>query len=183
MLSLGRIAGRLSKTNTEEYENVTYDIKSRIRSELSSAEDGGKLTAAIYAAGNTYDEDFIDPISDCFKSDTPMVRSAAAQSLALYKDENVETILTDELTRDDNINVRTSIVKAMHGRHVTDESIEKICEEIQIEDNDIVRGEMYRFLMKNRKRAGVRDTLRKMQKTERSLENRRIISRALASRK
>ncbi len=183
LLSLGRISRRMLEDKSEENKQMASEIKSRIESELSSVNDVSSRCAMIRAAANTGDSEFIEPISDCFQSDIPAIRSAAAHSLTGYSGDEIDSILAHELGKDDNPGVRSSLVASMRNRNAGDESVEKICEEIQHEENDIVRGEMYRFLLKYRKRHGVKETLQKMQKTENTMENRRLISRALATRK
>ncbi|MBN2041773.1 MAG: HEAT repeat domain-containing protein [Spirochaetes bacterium] len=184
ILSLGRIASQTFTGKRNENANTTLNqIKNKINEELSNAEEPGQLTAAIYAAANTGDNEFIEPIKNFLKSEKPVVRSAAASSLAVMRSPGIDQSLADMLETEGNVNVRTSIVRGLYGRKVSDEAVQKVCKELKYEDNDIVRGEIYRFLLKNRKKDGVKETLREMQKYETSFENKHLISRALASRK
>lgn len=183
LLSLSRIAGAMSHGKSREDAAVVFEIKKKIEAEFSNAADPGHLSTVIYAAGNTGDKNFIGPISDCFQSEASVVRSAVAQSLSLINDKKIDSILAGQLKIEGEISVKSNIVKSLYDMKTSDKAVETVCEKIQNEENEIVRGEMYRFLLKNRKRSGVMDVLRKMMVSESSMENRDIISRALATRK
>lgn len=183
LLSLGRISRRMSKNETDEDRHKAEEIKTEIQSELSTVNDVSSRCAMIRAAANTGDRNFVIPIIDCFNSYIPAIRSSAAHSLSGYSGDDIDSVLAEELSNEEDPNVRTSLINAMHNRNANYESVEKICHEIQFEENDIVRGEMYRFLLKYRKRPGVKETLLKLQKTEHIMANKRLISRALSTKK
>ena len=182
IISLGRISRTLSQSKNQDDVKTVKEINNKISAEFIKPGDTGLLTSVIYAAGNTGDKDFIDRISGYLQHQTPLVRSAAAQSLSLFNDEGIDRLLTDKLKLENDIAVRTNIVKSLYDLKVSDESLETVCDRIQSEQNDIVKGEMYLFLIKNRDRPGIKDVLGKMLMKERSLENRDMISRAILSK-
>ncbi|MCP4129848.1 MAG: HEAT repeat domain-containing protein [bacterium] len=179
ILSLGSIAGTLEKNPNEAGEDRSREIKQRIDTGLSSEENLNKRIALIYAAGNTGDTSFVEPISSFFNAENPNVRSTAAASLTHLKNEEVDTILCDQLTKEENINVRGSLVTALYKREPTEQSVGMVLEQVAVEENDIVRGGMYRYLLKNRNKPGVKEALVELKKTERAMEHRRLINRAL----
>ncbi len=182
IISLGRIARTLSQSKNQDDVKNVKEIKNKISDEFFTPGDTGLLTSVIYAAGNTGDKYFIDRISGYLQHQTPAVRSAAAQSLSLFNDEGIDILLADRLKSESDIAVRTNIVKSLYDLKVSDESVKTVCDRIQIEQNDIVKGEMYLFLIKNREMPGIKDLLCKMLAGERSMENRDMISRAILSK-
>lgn len=181
VLSLGRIAR--STGASEQGAEIAGAIVAKLDEQLGSVEEPGRLSSVMYAAANSGDERFVEPLSALLESDNPRNRSAAAQALGVFPGEDVDATVAGRLDAEADPGVRVSIMKALGGRDVADLAVAEVCEQIAQEENDIVRGEMYRFLMRNRKRPGVRGTLQQMSALETSLENKRIISRALASRK
>jgi hypothetical protein len=183
MLSMGRITRNLSNSKSAADTNIVNEIKGKIKTGFSTAKDPGQITTMIYAAANTGDKSYIDPITHCFQSQESSVRAAAARSLPLFNDKKIDSILTDQLDTENNVNVKTAIVKSLYDLNASDKAVETVCEKVQSEENEMVRGDMYRFLAKNRNRSGVREVLEKMLTSDNTMENRNIISRALFSNK
>lgn len=183
MLSLGRITRNLSYNKNADDEKIVEEIKGKIKSEFSSLKDPGQTGTVIYAAANTGDNNFIDSITYCFQSPASSVRAATARSLPLFNDEKIDSILIDQLKIENDVNVKMAIVKSLYVIKASDKAVETVCGKMQSEENEMVRSDMYRFLLKNRSRAGVKDILGKMLVRENSIENRNIISRALFSKK
>ncbi len=183
VLSLGAMAKNLENDVNEEYREISHDIKNRISADLESNPELNIKVALLHAAGNTADRGMIEYITSNFEDDNPRVRSAAVTSLKYMEDREVNEILSEELDREDNINVRNAIVTTMYSKLADEESVAKVIDNIPIEENDIVRGQMYRYLLKNRDLPGVKDALRGMLKNERVMEHRRIIHTAISTSK
>jgi hypothetical protein len=183
VLSLGSIACSLGHSNDNSVQMQSSVIKQRLESDLKSVQDTRMRVALIHAAGNTGDGDFIKPLSSFLKDESPNVRSSAVSALANFTDGDVDGILSEKLKSEENISVRGSIVSSLEQRKPVQETVSTVLEQIGSEDNDIVRGEMYRYLAKNRDFPGVRDKLVSLKNTESSLEHRKTIIRALNSGK
>ncbi len=183
LLSLGSIAKNPENRNNAEYKNISEIIKNRIAADLADEDDLNTTVALLHAAGNTADESFIEPISRFLNDENPRIRTAAVTSMAYMDDEKVTKVLIDILDDESNVNVRNAVVAAMYRKLPSPEAIEKIMEMLPDEENDIVRGRMYRYLLKNREFRGVKEQLRKMLRSERVMENRRIIYNALYTNK
>lgn len=183
LLSLGRIAGTMSYSTKPDDRTAVNMIKDEIRSGFSKSKEPGQLNSVMYAAANTGDKAFIDPILNCFDSPIPSVRSASAQSLSLFNNEETGKILSDKLETENDIGVRSSIVKSLYNMKVSDKTVDLICAQVQNEQNEIVRGEMYRFLLKNRRRSGAKKTMEEMLIVENSFENRDLLIRAITTKK
>jgi HEAT repeat protein len=183
VLSLGALAKELGHSPAPGYRETSRSIKDKIASDLASDQDLNTKVALLHAAGNTADKDLVAGITSYFNDDNPRVRSAAVNSLVYMDDSVVNKILTKELDSQDDINVRNSIVTTMYRKEATEESVDTIIEKIPNEENDIVRGEMYRYLLKNRDLPEVKDALKIMLEKERSAEHRKIIRTALSTKK
>lgn len=183
VLALGSMAKNLENSAEEKYINNSKIIKKRIGADLESKKDLNTTVALIHAAGNTADSDMIDDIVPFFEDSNPRVRSAAVSSLVFMDDKKVNDVLTKELDTESDVNVRTSIVDTMYRKKATDDTVASIIEKIPSEDNDIVRGSMYQYLLKNRDMPGVKDALSEMLTAEKSAEHRKIISKALHTKK
>lgn len=183
VLALGSMAKNLENSENEEYSGLSKSIKHRISADLETKKDLNTTVALLHAAGNTADEDMLEDISPYFEDNNPRVRSVAISSLTNMDDSKVYDILTEKLDSENDINVRETIVNIMYRKEPTEETIKSVIDKIPSEENDIVRGSMYRYLMKNREMPGVKDALSEMLKAETSAEHRKIISRALYSKK
>lgn len=183
VLSLGAMAKNLESSERRNYRAISEEIKGRISSDLAGNPDLNTKVALLHAAGNTADEEMVRDIRSYFNDDNPRVRSAAVNSLAYMDDGTVNEILTEELDYQDNVNVRNSIVTTMYRKEAGEDAVNKIIGLAPSEENDIVRGEMYRYLLKNRDMPGVKEALKGMLEKERSAEHRKIIRTALSTKK
>ncbi|MDY6969715.1 MAG: HEAT repeat domain-containing protein [Spirochaetota bacterium] len=183
VLSLGAMTKNLNNSSSIHYKEKSREIKKLIASELQSDHDINTKAALLHSAGNTADKELIEDICTYFNDKNPRVRSAAVTSLIYMEDNEVNERLSKELFREENANVRNAIVVTMHRKEATEGSVESILEELPSEENDIVRGQMYRYLLKNRNFPGVKDALRRMLINETSHEHRKLIHTALSTRK
>lgn len=183
ILSLGSISKTFNKSESDEDRELSDDIKKRIGADLKSVTDMGRQVALLHAACNTGDNSFIDPVSSFLSNDNPNIRSSAAASLSRLPSEKVDEILCEQLVSEKNINVRGSVVTALEQREPTEQAVKTVLGQIGNEENEIVRGEMYNYLMKNREKPEVKEKLVELKKTESSLACRKIITRALISNK
>ncbi len=183
ILSLGSISKTFGRSESEKDRDLSDEIKERIGADLKSVSDMNRQVALLHAACNTGDDAFIEPVSSFFSNDNPNIRSSAASSLAHLPSGKVDDILCAQLNSEKDINVRGSLVSALEQREPTDQSVGTVLNQIGNEENEIVRGEMYNYLLKNREKPGVREKLAELKKTESSLACRLIINRALNSKK
>jgi len=183
ILSLGSISKTFSGSEEDRDKELSEEIVNRIKADLQSVTDTGRQAALLHAACNTGDNDFIKPVSSFFSNENPNIRSSAAASISRLPSEEVDQILCEQLNSETDINVRGSIVTALTNREPTDESVKTVIEQVGREDNEIVRGSMYNYLMKNRDNPGVKEKLLELKKTESSLACRKIINRALNTKK
>ncbi len=183
ILSLGAIAKNLEASTSRDYRDISYEIKEKISSDLSGSPELNTKVALLHAAGNTADEDLVDDITGHFSDSNPRVRSAAVNSLAYMDDAVVNDLLIIELDNESNINVRNSMIRTMYRKEASEETVGKIIELAPLEENEMVRGEMYRYLLKNREFPGVKTALKNMLKNEKSYEHKKIIRTALSTKK
>ncbi len=183
VLALGSQAGGLAHSPVPAYRETSRSIRDRIVSDLAAKQDLNTKVALLHAAGNIADREMYDVITSYFNDDNPNVRVAAVTSLVNMDDEIVNGTLSEKLDREQDINVRNSIVETMYYKKATEETVNNIIRKISAEENDIVRGEMYRYLLKNRDIPGVRDSLKELLVNERSAEHRKIIRTALSTKK
>jgi len=185
ILSLGTVSETLENNFTEN-RNMSGLIKDKIKNELEKVKDISdidKINALLYAAGNTSDTEFIGTISEFIENNDQRVRSVAINSLRTMNDDRVETIFKERLDNEKNINVKGSIVKTMYKRPGSQEMVDKIIERLPHEENDIVKGQMYRYLLKNRNYVNVKSFLRERNKIESHREYKQMIQKALYSNK
>ncbi len=183
ILSLGNISSSLEKSRKDEQKAAAEEIRSKIVSEMSAARDLNTKVALMHAAGNTGMREMMRPVAEYASSESDHERAAAMAALSRFENKEADEILSTTLKNDKSPQVRNAAVLGMLKRESTDESLQTVMEKVEKEDNDIIRGGMYRYLVKNRDKPGVREKLRGALKTERSMEHRKLIYRALATRK
>ena len=183
VLALGSITKKLSATGLKTDMENARDIKDRIASDLNEVMDLKTKVALIHAAGNTGDTEFIEPLARYLESDSQTLRSSAVASMTYMEDERIDEMLGNVLMKDRSVNVRGAAVTSLYKREPGDKAVSALLKKIRNEDNDIVRGQMYRYLLKNRDYPGVKDTLRELRKKETAMSNIRMINRALHTRK
>lgn len=183
LLALGSITRKLSSTGLKTDMESARDIKDRIASDLNEVMDLKTKVALIHAAGNTGDTEFIEPLARYLESDSQTLRSTAVSSMTYMEDDRIDEMLGEVLMNDSSVNVRGAAVTSLYKREPGDDAVSAVLKKIRTEDNDIVRGQMYRYLLKNRDYPGVKDSLRKLRKKETAMSNIRMINRALHTRK
>jgi hypothetical protein len=183
LLSLGSMARNLERSKDEELSGRSQSIKNKISTDLETDQDLNTTVALLHAAGNTADEEMIKNIRPYFENKNPRIRGVAINSLVYMDDSRVYDILTEKIGSESDINVREVIVNTMYRKDATEETVSAVIENIPSEENDIVRGSMYRYLLKNRDFPGVKNALKEMLESEKSTEHRKIITRALRTKK
>ncbi|MBN2041635.1 MAG: hypothetical protein JW864_16485 [Spirochaetes bacterium] len=183
VLALGSMAKNLGKSKNENFINKSESIKEKISADLEDKKDLNTTVALLHAAGNTADREMIGNISPYFDNKNPRIRAVAIYSLTNMDDSRVYDILTEKIYSETDINVRESIVNTMYRKEATEDTINAVIKNIPSEENDIVRGSMYRYLSKNRDFPGVKNALKEMLNNETSTEHRKIITKALRTKK
>ncbi|MFK8083887.1 MAG: HEAT repeat domain-containing protein [Granulosicoccus sp.] len=116
LFALGAAGGALQRANDSGYESL--------RSELLSGAQGTadpQLRADFASAlGNTRDSDLAEPVGALLQDDEPMVRKAAAQSLAPIANVQSVEILTRTLATENDEDVRASIADTLSALSVSD---------------------------------------------------------------
>ncbi len=182
VLSLGTAASASSAAQSDK-SKIADRIKGRIRSELHSSADVNIKTALIHSAGNTGDSKMLDDVARYVKDPDFRVRSAAASAVGAIKTPRANGMLADALETENNVNVRNTIVSSLIENVPDDRVVQAVISSAENEDNDIVRGTMYRYLLRNREYPGVREAIERLLKEESSGEHRKILSRALYTKK
>ncbi len=183
ILSLGTVAKIFDNKINDDDRQMAQSIKHMIKTDIAANNDLGTTTALIHAAGNTADKEFIKPIGEYLGSDNPRIRSTAAMALIHIEDPQVDDMLRDKISSENNPNVRGALIDSLRKIKASDDTIVEITKAIKNETNEIVRGHMYQFLLKNRNAAGVKDALSDMLITESTMKYRKIIHRALSTKK
>ncbi len=183
ILSLGAMAKNLEGSKDEDYRGISREIKQKISYQLDAEQDINTRVALLHAAGNTADESFMEQINSSLRDENPFIRSAAVSSLVYMNDDEVNRVLAGELDSEKNVNVRNTVVSTLYRKKPAQGAIEKILEKLPDEENDIVRGQMYRYLLKNRDFQGVKEKLEEMLEKESVKENRKMIHTALNTTK
>ncbi len=183
LLSLGNISSTLNNSSDDEKKALAEEIRSKLTAEFSEAGDLNTKVALMHAAGNTGNSEMIKPVMEFAESENDQERAAAMAALSRFKDEEVDEVLSTTLKNDKSESVRNAVVLGLIKREPTGKNLQTVMDSLNGEDNEIIRGGMYRYLVKHRDQPGVKEKLRSMLKTERSMEQRKIIYRALASRK
>ena len=181
ILAMGNIARKIRFSRKPSHIKMRNKIKSYIKSELHKKIHINKLCTLLSAAANTGDKQFIPILKKFLTHKLVVVRMSAVTALGYYFLPETEKILARVLEKDGAVNVRIAVSRMFYLRPLSDRSLKVLQKELRNETNTLVRSEMYRVMVKNRKRAGVRKTLKHMLKNEPDFKCRSKILNALSS--
>ncbi|MEM7181894.1 MAG: HEAT repeat domain-containing protein [Spirochaetota bacterium] len=185
ILALGHISFTQKDKAYLPDQNLSQQLKTRLSTELSNAEDHSNDKAIVLEAmGNARDESLFTEIKPYMTAEGAQVRIAAAHALRHMEDEDSMRLMTEQFVSEEVPQVRDAILQTLLEREPTKNAIATIGKGVLKEKNVRVRQSMIKYLIKNRKKnVSYKQTFAELLKTETSQANRKLLYKGLYSKK
>lgn len=181
LLTLGRIVANNNSTRSREIEDL---ISTEIEAVTAgSYDDVDRSVAALLAAGNTENIEYLDEIEQATENTQVKIRIAAVNALKSTAEAAADDMLVECLQQEEHPSVKEAVINVVTARNYHEESMAAVLKKVKTEDNDIVRALMYKLLLKFRDKPGIKDHIEELLESESSLAHRKILQTALYTKK